>query len=667
MYQRLSVASVGAFLMVGLLLAQTAAADPFPNSSKLAVLAFRPKQEVFETWRPLADYLNRYLGSSVIELQIMNYAELEDAIGKNQVDFVMTNPAHYVQMTFRNGLSSPLATLIPMEQGLPLSGFGGVIFSLATRSDINALADLKGKTVAAVFKGSLGGFQAQAMALKNLGLSVPGDINLRETGMPHDTVVQRVLNGEVDAGFVRTGVLEAMASEGLLELPRLKILNPQMAEDFPFLLSTQRYPEWPFAAMPQAHPELARRVAAALLAMPHDGEVAHRIGIHGFTIPQDYEPVRSLLQSLRLPPYDGTPQFTVSDVLTKYVMPLTAAGVMGGVILLLLLWLWKLNHRLKHERFRVLRQSEEQLRLLAALGDGVFELDENKTCTFINPAALKMLGYHEDEVLGEDLHQLLHHSREDGSPILPHECPILETYEDSRVRHLDDRFICKDGSGIPVHLTITPVGSADSHEGVVVIFRDNSDRLRMEQELRTQASTDALTGLPNRRQFLKDLELEHHRIRHLADRTAAVLMLDLDNFKAINDRYGHAMGDLVLKHFAQALTEITRTSDRIGRLGGEEFGLLLSDTTIAHACRIGDRLCDMIASAHVPVNDQDIGYTVSIGVAQLLDSDPSVDSALARADSALYEAKNAGKNCTICHSDALECVSRTRSVHQLGT
>ncbi len=637
-----------------LILSQTVLASLPPKSSKLAILAFRPKQEVLQAWHPLVDYLNRYLGAPTIELEVMNYAELEEAIAKNRIEFVMTNPAHYVQMTFRNGLSSPLATLIPIEQGHPISGFGGVIFSLASRSDIMSLEDLKGKTVAAVFKGSLGGFQAQAMELKRLGLSLPGDVHLLETGMPHDATVQRVLDGEADAGFARTGVLEAMVSEGLLDITRLKILNPQSDLGFPFLLSTQLYPEWPFAAMPHADSDLARRVAAALLALPHDGEVAHRIGIHGYTIPQDYESVRVLLQSLRLPPYDGTPEFTASDVVSKYSNLLTAAGVMGGVILLLMLWLWKLNHRLKQERLRVLHQSEEQMRLLAALGDGVFELDASQTCIFINPAALLMLGYIEEEVLGEDLHQLFHHSRKDGTPILPSECPIIQTYEDGKVRHLDDHFICKDGSGIPVHLTITPVGGEDEREGVVVIFRDNSDRIRLEQELRIQATTDSLTGLHNRRQFLKELELEHSRIRHLPEREAAVLMLDLDDFKGINDQYGHSVGDAVLKHFARAMNEITRSSDRIGRLGGEEFGLLLSDTSIPLACRIADRLCGMISSARVMVNDLEIVYTVSIGVAQLRGSDRTVDVAMARADAALYQAKRAGKNCTICDAGVVK-------------
>ncbi|MET0067179.1 MAG: diguanylate cyclase [Candidatus Thiodiazotropha sp.] len=634
--------------MICLLFMQTAAAGLMPKTSKLAVLAFRPKQEVYQTWYPLIDYLNRYLGGTSISLEVMNYAELEEAIANDRIDFVMTNPAHYVQMTFRNGLSSPLATLIPMEHGHPISGFGGVIFSLAGRDEIQSLADLKNLTVAAVFTGSLGGFQAQAMELKRLGLSLPGDVRLLETGMPHDTTVHRVLSGEADAGFVRTGVLEAMVAEGVLDITQLKILNLQTARDFPFLLSTQLYPEWPFAAMPHADADLARRVAAALLALPHDGDVAEQIGIHGYTIPQDYEPVRVLLQTLRLPPYDGTPQFTVSDVMSKYGVLLSAAGSMGGVILLLTLWLWLLNHRLKQERLRVLNQSEEQMRLLAALGDGVFELDEARCCIFINPAALTMLGYTEEEVLGKDLHLLFHHSREDGTPISAEECPIIQTFSDGRIRHLDDRFICKDGSGIPVHLTITPVGGAKPREGVVVIFRDNSDRLRLEQELRTQATTDALTGLPNRRQFLKELELEHNRIRRIPGRSAAVLMLDLDDFKSINDQYGHSVGDAVLKHFAQALTEITRSSDRFGRLGGEEFGLLLPDTAIAHACRIAERLCGLISNGQVRMNDLEVSYTVSIGVARLQGTDRSMDAALVRADAALYRAKHAGKNCTKC-------------------
>jgi ABC-type phosphate/phosphonate transport system substrate-binding protein len=94
---------------------------------KLGILSFRPKAESINKWHPLVDYINQSLGEDSISLLVMDYPEMELAIADQAIDFVLTNPAHYVQMTFRNGLSSPLATLIPKQQGLPVSGFGGVI------------------------------------------------------------------------------------------------------------------------------------------------------------------------------------------------------------------------------------------------------------------------------------------------------------------------------------------------------------------------------------------------------------------------------------------------------------------------------------------------------------------------------------------------------------
>ncbi len=615
---------------------------------KLGVLAFRPKAEVVRKWQPLIDYLNATLRDQRIELEVMNYPELERAIAEQRLDFVLTNPAHYVHMTFRNGLSSPLATLVPIEHEHPLSGFGGVIIALKSRADLEQLQDLKDRRIAAVFRGSLGGYQAQAMELHMLGIEVAKDVELFETGMPHDRVVKTVLAGEADAGFVRTGVLEAMAKEGTIDLSRLKLINPQQPPDFPFLLSTRLYPEWPFAAMPQAEPDLARRVAAALLALPHDGGVAQRIDIQGFTIPYDYEPVRALLQGLRLPPYDEAPNFTVHDVLDKYGLALLYAAIMGLVILLLTFRSLLLNRRLGNERRRVTRQSEEWQRLLAALGDGVFGLDQQGRCGFINPAALKMLGFSREEVIDSDLHALFHARREDGSNYPHTDCPVLKTLDDGETRHLENRFTHKDGSGVPVMMTVTPVVSQGQREGVVVVFNDISERLRLEEELRTQATTDTLTGLPNRRQFLKELDEELDRIRRHPEQASAVLMVDLDDFKAVNDRYGHSAGDRVLKHFASELVRISRKSDKLGRLGGEEFCLLLPTTTLQQACQMADRLCRDIAGSLVRVDGASLHYTVSVGIAMMRAGDRSVDDALKRADAALYGAKDAGKNCLSC-------------------
>ena len=614
---------------------------------RLGVLAFRPKAEIQQQWQPLVTYLNGAVAGHRFVFEAMNYPELEQAIAQRRVDFVLTNPAHYVLMTYRNGLSSPLATLVPVEGGQPVAGFGGVIITRADNQDLNTLPDLRGHRIAVVFKGSLGGYQAEALELIRAGLQMPQDVQLLETGMPHDAVVRAVMDGQADAGFVRTGVLEAMADEGLLDLGQLRVLNAQHDAQFPFRLSTRLYPEWPFASMPSTDEDLARRVAAALLALPHDGEVARAVGIHGFTVPRDYEPVRNLLQTLRLPPFDAAPEFTAHDVWHKYSRELLISALLGGVILLLLTRLLLLNRRLGVERQRVVLQAEERHRLLAALGEGVYGVDQHGICTFINPAALEMLGLDSSDVVGADQHALFHHHREDGAPYPVGDCPVYLTLQDGQTRHTEDWFLRKDGGGFPVLLTVTPVAGSGAGAGAVVVFHDISERRRMETELRTQATTDALTGLPNRRHFLAEMERELGRIQRRPGQAAAVLMLDLDHFKLVNDGYGHAVGDVVLKHFAGMLTDSLRSSDLVGRIGGEEFSVLLPDSSLEQACLLAERLRRQVADATVYSSDLELHYTVSIGVTKVGADDRSGDGALARADAALYSAKENGRNRVI--------------------
>ena len=286
------------------------------------------------------------------------------------------------------------------------------------------------------------------------------------------------------------------------------------------------------------------------------------------------------------------------------------------------------------------RQSEERQRILTAMGDGVFGLDKSRRCGFMNPASLQILGYTADEVIGSDVHELFHGLKQDGTKRTKSECAIIKSLYDGKTRHQEDWFIRKDGSGLPVHMTVAPVMSKGQQEGVVVVFSDNSERLRLEHELRTQASTDALTGLPNRRHFLGELESELSRIKRNPEITSAVLMLDLDNFKEINDRFGHSSGDEVLKHFAKELTLISRKSDKLGRLGGEEFCLLLPSSNVSQATQMAERLCSRVAGSPVITEGNEISYTVSIGVAMMQSIDRSVDVALVRADQALYHGRD---------------------------
>ena len=471
------------------LLAPLNAGDP--ETVRLAVLSFRPKSEMVARWQPLADYLNQALPGHRFTLMIYHLAELEAAMAEGQVDFALTQPAHYVLITYRHAVSSPLATLVDKVGDYSLDVFGGVIFTRADRADIATLDDLRGKTLATATTDSLGSYQMQALELAHAGIRLPQDANVVETRPPQDQVVQAVLAGQADAGFVRTGVIEAMVREGKLDAAALKILNPQTAMNFPYSLSTRLYPEWAFVAMPTTDSALARQVAAALLALPHDGVVAQACRIHGFTIPADYHPVDDLLRELRLPPFDASPEFSPRDIWDRYHHVITLAALIGGLILLLVAArLWLTNRRLKVERARVrasmarLADSEgRQSAILDALGEGVYGTDTQGRCTFINPAAKSMLGVDQDAVLWQDQHALFHHHRPDGQPYPVIECPIDLTRRDGQVRRQEEWFFRRSGAGFPVQITTAPLFEDGKIAGAVTTFQDITERRQTEQEL----------------------------------------------------------------------------------------------------------------------------------------------------------------------------------------
>ncbi len=172
---------------------------------------------------------------------------------------------------------------------------------------------------------------------------------------------------------------------------------------------------------------------------------------------------------------------------------------------------------------------------------------------------------------------------------------------------------------------------------------DITETKQLEVELRQLATTDALTGLSNRSHFLRQVEQEMGRFQR-SPRSAGVLMLDLDYFKHINDTHGHATGDEVLRDFARRVKACLRSVDLFGRMGGEEFCILLPDTDLEGARVLGQRLCQEVAGTPAQVGGQSIAYTVSIGAAEFRPEDRHFEPILARADAALYQAKRYGRN-----------------------
>ena len=173
---------------------------------------------------------------------------------------------------------------------------------------------------------------------------------------------------------------------------------------------------------------------------------------------------------------------------------------------------------------------------------------------------------------------------------------------------------------------------------------DVTERKKLECDLVHQARTDFLTGIPNRRHFLDLADLELARARRYG-RPFSMLMLDLDLFKTVNDRYGHRVGDLTLQKVVEVCREMLREVDVFGRLGGEEFGIILPETDAEQALQVADRLRQAIAIASVALpQGGSVGITTSVGVATYSEADSDVDAVLNRADRALYEAKRSGRD-----------------------
>lgn len=207
------------------------------------------------------------------------------------------------------------------------------------------------------------------------------------------------------------------------------------------------------------------------------------------------------------------------------------------------------------------------------------------------------------------------------------------------------RFVLKDGSIRHMESDGQAIRAADGRVSkVVVVSRDITELKNLETELREMAATDFLTGLANRRQFLARLEQELSRTHRNEGHCASILMLDSDHFKQINDTFGHATGDDVLRHLAVLMQNELRKIDTVGRVGGEEFAVILPGADLAAAQVFAERLRAKIAGTPMPREAGAIPLTVSIGVAAMKTSDASADDVLVRADRALFQAKECGRN-----------------------
>ncbi|MDO9051275.1 MAG: CHASE domain-containing protein [Methylotenera sp.] len=259
----------------------------------------------------------------------------------------------------------------------------------------------------------------------------------------------------------------------------------------------------------------------------------------------------------------------------------------------------------------------------------------------VNHCLCQMLGYSEQELMSLSWEELTYPDDlaadvEQFNNMLSNE---IQGYS------LEKRFVSKTGRVIPT-LLVVRCSRKDNGEVdyIVAMVEDITERKNLELELTHQAHLDYLTGLANRRHFMEQAEVELSRaIRY--NTPLSILMLDIDLFKNVNDTYGHQMGDTVLQVLSKTCQDILRQVDVVGRIGGEEFAVILPETEAKEALEVAERLREAVASMEVAIpSGLPIHFTISIGVTTLHDKNVSIDMLLNQADKALYEAKETGRN-----------------------
>jgi diguanylate cyclase (GGDEF)-like protein/PAS domain S-box-containing protein len=289
------------------------------------------------------------------------------------------------------------------------------------------------------------------------------------------------------------------------------------------------------------------------------------------------------------------------------------------------------------------RLSRQHEMVLKSAGEGIFGLDLDGNATFVNPAAARITGWEAKDLVGRPQHDVLHHTKPDGSPYPREECPIHAVLEDGTTHSRDDEvFWRKDGTSFPVEYMSSPILQDGEVMGAVVTFKDITERKALEQQLHHQAFYDPLTGLPNRALFMERLEHASTRANR-RDSRIAVLFVDLDNFKVINDSLGHKAGDQVLKAVAERVRIYLRPEDTAARLGGDEFTILVEDVaSVSEGVRIAERLADVLQPPFT-LEEQEVFITTSIGIALNSSTQERAEDLLRHADLAMYRAKHNGK------------------------
>jgi len=285
---------------------QNTSALAIEKHHKIMLMAHKGKEKALKRWTATATYLTEQIPGHRFELLPLDWDGMRETIKTDEAEFVLSNPGLYVEFEVNYGLRR-LATLINLRQGKPVNRFGSVIIKRSDRDDIKNIKDLKNKHLIISDHGGWGGWQVGWMEMLKQGFDPYQDLAQLSTSGSHDKTVMAVLAGEVDAGVCRTDTLEKLDASGKIDLSEIALISSKNEQhpEFPFLLSTDLYPEWPFAAMSGVDNTLLKKVSSALIRMQADNVAALTGKYEGWTVPENYQKIHTVFRTLQIPPYES--------------------------------------------------------------------------------------------------------------------------------------------------------------------------------------------------------------------------------------------------------------------------------------------------------------------------------------------------------------------------
>jgi diguanylate cyclase (GGDEF)-like protein/PAS domain S-box-containing protein len=295
----------------------------------------------------------------------------------------------------------------------------------------------------------------------------------------------------------------------------------------------------------------------------------------------------------------------------------------------------------------VILEKDSYQRIIDNLHDGLYLVDRDRIITYWNKAAEKISGFNAHEVVGKSCSDnILTHVDSDGNSLCTSMCPLAASIADGKPREAEIYMHHKDGHRIPVSVRISPL---TDREGAIIggieLFTDISNQaantLRV-KELEKLALLDNLTQLANRNYVEREIQNRFEEKKRF-NVPFGILFIDIDHFKKFNDRYGHDVGDDVLKVVAKTFIANARSFDLFGRWGGEEFLGIIRNINSKDLELLGNKLRSLIENSYILRENEKLRVTISIGATPVNEND-TIDSLIKRADILLYKSKTEGRN-----------------------